>query len=103
MTANDLVPSTGITADGTQYVLADNEGTIGFYKAAVGIDIPVGKAYIISTAGIKAFYFEGNGATNINTIPTATLKEEAIFNLAGQRLSKMQKGINIVNGKKILK
>ena len=26
-----------------------------------------------------------------------------IYNLAGQRISKMQKGINIVNGKKILK
>ncbi len=29
--------------------------------------------------------------------------EEAIYNLAGQRLSRMQKGINIVGGKKILK
>ena len=26
----------------------------------------------------------------------------SIYNLAGQRLSKLQKGINIVNGKKIL-
>ena len=29
-------------------------------------------------------------------------EQEAIYNLAGQRLSKMQKGINIVNGKKII-
>ena len=28
--------------------------------------------------------------------------EDAIYNLAGQRLSKMQRGINIVNGKKVL-
>ena len=28
--------------------------------------------------------------------------EGAVYNLAGQRLQKMQKGINIVNGKKIL-
>ncbi|MCR5850812.1 MAG: hypothetical protein K6G92_08895 [Bacteroidaceae bacterium] len=28
---------------------------------------------------------------------------EAIYNLAGQRLQKMQRGINIVNGKKVLK
>ena len=27
----------------------------------------------------------------------------AIYNLAGQRLNKVQKGINIINGKKILK
>lgn len=103
MTANDLVPSTGITADGTQYVLADNEGTIGFYKAAVGIDIPVGKAYITSNAGIKAFYFEGNNPTDIKVLPNTTPNVENIYNLAGQRLNKMQKGINIVNGKKILK
>ena len=29
-------------------------------------------------------------------------KGEGIFNLAGQRLGKMQKGINIVNGKKVI-
>jgi hypothetical protein len=27
---------------------------------------------------------------------------KTIYNLAGQRLTKMQKGINIVNGKKVL-
>ncbi|MBQ8864671.1 MAG: hypothetical protein IJ020_00830 [Bacteroidaceae bacterium] len=103
ISANDLVPSTGITADGTQYVLADNEGTIGFYKAAPGTNIPAGKAYITGNAGIKAFYFEGNDPTDINTIPNTIPNVENIYNLAGQRLSKMQKGINIVNGKKILK
>ena len=103
MTSNDLLPSTGITADGTQYVLADNEGTIGFYKAAPGTNIPAGKAYITSTAGIKAFYFEGNNPTDIKAIPNENLNVENIYNLAGQRLNKMQKGINIVNGKKILK
>ena len=30
-------------------------------------------------------------------------QSDAIYNLAGQRISKMQKGVNIVNGKKILK
>ena len=29
--------------------------------------------------------------------------ESAIFNLAGQRLGKMQHGVNIVNGKKVVK
>ena len=33
--------------------------------------------------------------------PTSVVEETAIYNLAGQRLSKMQKGINIVGGKKI--
>ena len=41
-------------------------------------------------------------ATGISTVETFT-EEGAIFNLAGQRLQKMQKGINIVNGKKVLR
>ena len=31
------------------------------------------------------------------------MEDGVIFNLAGQRLQKMQKGINIVNGKKVLR
>ena len=103
MTSNDLLPSTGITADGTQYVLAENDGKVAFYNVTVGTDIPAGKAYISSNAGIKAFYFEGNNPTDIKAIPNENLNVENIYNLAGQRLNKMQKGINIVNGKKILK
>ena len=103
ISANDLVPSTGITADGTQYVLAENDGKVAFYNVTVGTNIPAGKAYISSTAGIKAFYFEGNNPTDIKAIPNENLNVENIYNLAGQRLNKMQKGINIVNGKKILK
>ena len=37
----------------------------------------------------------------IETLSDSPLKGEDIYNLAGQRLQKMQKGINIMNGKKI--
>ena len=46
-----------------------------------------------------------SSSTGIESIQNSKFKiqnEDAIYNLAGQRLSKMQKGINIVNGKKIL-
>ena len=42
-------------------------------------------------------------ATGINTINAAKAENGAIYNVAGQRLNKMQKGINIVAGKKVLK
>lgn len=58
------------------------------------------------SAGVKAFVlsFGEDDATGINS-PTPSLSEGevAIYNLAGQRISKMLKGINILNGKKILK
>ena len=51
------------------------------------------------------FYPFGEGdATGINSLTsTFTESEGAIYNVAGQRVSKMQKGVNIVGGKKILK
>jgi len=88
-------------ADGTMYVLAKVEGVVGFYKATG--TIPAGKAYYQSTSGAKAFFFDGDDATGIADIDVNVNADEAIYNLAGQRLQKTQKGINIVNGKKILK
>ena len=77
-------------------------------KSSAAGNIPAGKAYILASsipASVKAFTFVfDDEATGIIETRTATREEvEAIFNLAGQRINKMQKGINIVNGKKILK
>ena len=79
---------------------------MGFYKATTGI-IKAGKAYLEpgDASGIKAFYFDGDDATSIkdlNDLNDSNDSKGLIYNLAGQRLQKMQKGINIVNGKKIL-
>ena len=41
-------------------------------------------------------------ATGIVSTPGETEEGTVIYNLSGQRLNKMQKGINIVNGKKVL-
>ena len=91
-----------------KYVLAQPEGEkIGFYLANEG-EIAATKAYIdrASNTGplVKAFYFNGDGTTSINSLtPALSEGEGAIYNIAGQRINKLQKGINIVNGKKILK
>ena len=38
-----------------------------------------------------------------DVITTPSMGEKAIYNLSGQKLTKTQKGVNIVNGKKLLK
>lgn len=100
---NKLVAATAeVAADGTQYVLAQPEGEkVGFYQATTG-NIAAGKGYIESTAGIKAFYFEKENATAISSA-AAEAENAVIYNIAGQRIQKMQKGINVVNGVKVLK
>ncbi len=81
-----------------------NEGRIaraGSYASINGFsayfDIP-------AEVEVKGFRLDDE-ADAINLAPTLSREEGTahIYNLAGQRQSKIQKGINIINGKKILK
>jgi hypothetical protein len=92
-------------ATGVEYILAKpEEKPVGFYKATEDTTIKAGKAYLVSSSGVKAFFFAEDSATGINSLtPALSEGEGAIYNLAGQRIGKMQKGINIVNGRKVFK
>ena len=77
------------------FYLVDQEDTVNL-KAFRG--------YItVAGAGVKALNFDfEDDATGISPLLTFPEEEEQVYNLAGQRISKMQKGVNIVNGKKVL-
>ena len=79
-----------------------------FKKNSAGT-IRANKAYIPAVlinggGGAKAFAFVfDDDATGIRTVETVSADDTTqIFNLAGQRIQKMQRGINIVNGKKVM-
>ena len=78
-----------------------------FYAiGASGFVVPANKAYLPAMGGgVKALLLSfDDDPDSINTIQMNDEESgNAIYNLAGQRLNKMQKGINIVNGKKVLK
>ena len=102
---NDIIGAYLQTASAGQYILAKPEGEkIGFYLTETGT-IPANKAFLPATDGeVKAFFFAEDGATGINEVNGAVAEEgQIIYNVAGQRLQKMQNGINIVGGKKVLK
>ena len=87
------------------YVL-QNLDKVGFYLVAEGNQPTVGanRCYLtVPAAGVKAFFLNGGDATGISGVDANIDANEAIYNLAGQRINKLQKGINIINGKKILK
>ena len=90
-------------ATGSQYVLAKPENEeVGFYQATTGT-IKAGKAYLeLPSTEVKAFYFGGENETAIVSPLGETKEGVAIYNLAGQRISKLQKGVNIVSGRKVL-
>lgn len=80
-------------------------GNDALYESEGTTNLKAFRAYIDAqnTAGIKVFIGGTEIETGIDNIEQSSLNEHSIYNVAGQRLSKMQKGINIVNGKKILK
>ena len=67
----------------------------GFIYNGIGTD---------STSGVKEFgiTFTDEDPTGIASPLGETEEGVSIYNLSGQRINKMQKGINIVNGKKIM-
>ena len=105
VTDNMLLASNGnVTGGKGIYALSKQNDVVGFYPVAASVTIPAGKAYLNTGADVKGYVFDfDDDATGIENLNANVNLNEAIYNLAGQRLSKMQKGINIVNGKKILK
>ena len=99
---NDLLGTAApFETTGNEYVLAMPEGEeVGFFKATG--TIPAGKAYLASTSGVKGFIFSDDTATGIVSLDANVNLNGKVYNLAGQRLQKMQKGVNIVGGKKIV-
>ena len=81
---------------GTTFVKV-NAGTVKAGKALL-------PASVVNGTEVKAltFVFEDD-ATGISLMEDgrSQMEDGVIYNVAGQRISKMQKGINIVNGKKI--
>ena len=103
---NNLVGSDGTVTGGDDiYALAKKNDVVGFYLVNSGVTVPAGKAYLNTSAGVKGFFgfaFDDDDPDAIVS-PLGETEEGVIYNLAGQRISKLQKGINIINGKKVLK
>ena len=102
--ANDLQVSDGnIAGDGTIYVLANKNSTVGFYKLADGVKVPVGKAYLqITKSAAPDFLGFDGGTTSISELNVKGQVNGEVFNLAGQRVAQPAKGLYIVNGKKVI-
>ena len=91
-------------ADDGSYILQNQNDKVGFYLVDTGIatpNVPANRAYLIVSSPVKAFFFgEADGISAV--AKDASAKDATIFNIAGQRVAKAQKGIYIVNGKKVL-
>ena len=88
------------------YVLQNNGGKVGFYLVDTSVATPsvnANRAYLTAPALVKlnAFFFDDGTATAIQSIFDGAESGE-VYDIAGRKLGKLQKGVNIVNGKKVV-
>ena len=105
VTGNLLVPTTGANIPAGAYVLANQGGTVGFYKLDAALEgVAAGKAYLSVPSPAKAFALSfGGESTGISDAVRLNSNEsKAVFNLAGQRVAQPTKGLYIVGGKKVV-
>lgn len=103
---------TSLTSDkSTTYYVFGRQGTPkkeAFYKVKTdkGTTVSAGKAYLkidIPAPEAKDAIFVGGGdTTGINAIEGVDMQNGDIYNLQGQKVNRAQKGVYIVNGKKIV-
>lgn len=96
----------GVSVPAASYVLAAKNGQQGFYQTNGSVTCPQYKCYLTvpaSAGSSRAFYFPGDEPTSIEGIFAAGENGTvSIYNLAGQKLNRLQKGVNIVNGRKVV-
>ena len=91
------------------YILSTVDGKQGFYRAGSTNKLKIGKAYLQSNTQMhslaKMSLWEGESETS--GISNAQMSENSnakgyVYNLNGSRMSSPQKGVNIINGKKVI-
>lgn len=106
---NKLVATTGsaVANDVNAYILSKNENKAVFKKlSATNRTIAQYKAYLKLDAGTQpanlSLAFAGSNLTGIQNVTETSAKSKTAYDLAGRKVGKLQKGIYIVNGKKVI-
>lgn len=98
--------ASGLTANGTHFVLNKGSKGVGFYKMKSGNIIGVGKAYLTYSGAFAREFFGFDESTGITTTDCTDYTDEADawYTTDGRRLQgrPTAKGLYIVNGKKTL-
>ena len=96
-----------LTNESSYYILTVVDGNAGFYKKGYNFKVSNNKAYLKVPANVAASirlrFVNNNGTTEIIEVPTEALNTNgAIYDLSGRRVEKVEKGVYIVNGKKVI-
>lgn len=109
---NMLKPTTGsaVAADVNAYILSKDKynNSVAVFKKLSASDRTIAqyKAYLkldgTQNAQLMNFVFAGSDLTGIQNVTETSAKSKTAYDLAGRKVGKLQKGIYIVNGKKVI-
>ena len=111
-TGTMLVPvlvNTTINGDtaGQNFVLGHNDDGAGLYKVDSNVTVAAGKAYLsntgteVSARFLSLDFDEESTGISATLMNNETMSHE-VYNLAGQRVAQPQKGLYIMNGRKVV-
>ncbi len=107
--ASDLIGTAAAVVNpkaGTEYTLQGHNGGVAF-KQYTGDNLTGFKAYLVVESQAQAIRIRKGSEEGTTSIENAQLTMDnenvVIYDLQGRRVEKMEKGIYIVNGKKIIK
>ncbi|MBO5872333.1 MAG: hypothetical protein J6Q75_06815, partial [Bacteroidaceae bacterium] len=94
------------TDGSVNYVLADEGGVAAFYRfyRENGSKLKVynNKAYLNVPVNAAVIHLDDDETTSIDTVD-AEAQNAVIYDLSGRRAKKVNKGVYIVNGKKVIR
>lgn len=100
--ALDVPQGSYVLSSNTLRMVNGGTATVGQNRAYINLD---GVDEYVPSAGVKAVFFGFDGTIDEETAIESineNAKESTIYNLQGQRVNKAQKGLYIVNGKKVI-
>ena len=91
--AGSITGNYGVTSDG-RIAKAGSGATLKGYRAYF-TGVP-------ASSGIKGFVIDGEDATDIGLVQMVEGSDKPVYNMSGQKVQKAQRGIYIINGKKVV-
>ena len=104
-------PLSKVEGEYTNYILGEKNGEVGFYAITDGSILRAGKAYLpIPTSNVPSPALQNGISIVIDGINTGingvyngkSSEKNLIYNMQGQKLNQPRKGVNFINGKKVL-
>ncbi len=85
------------------YVLQNHDGKVAFFKVEGVFTLGANRAYLsVPESNAKAFGFGYGQTTSVDALNSLFNGEAEIYDLNGCKRTSLQKGVNIVNGVKVL-